>query len=126
MSQRPLAMVFVGTHNFREVTRQVMNDTITSAMPRLRQLAESYGNQVVYEMVEYDNAVYTYEVTTGYSYLDLQRHAKLVLVPAGDQWIGGRLFQALELGQYLPPTPLIVAKLALICAAVLIPAFALL
>ena len=100
MMERSLAVVFVGSLNFRELQRQAMNDTITAALPRLTKLAEAYDTQVIYEMIDYNDGVYTDEDRTGYSYLELIRNSKLTLVPVGDQWLGGRLFQALELGEY--------------------------
>lgn len=41
---------------------------------------------------------YTFSDVTNMSYIEVLRQSQLVLVPAGDAWVGGRLYQSLELG----------------------------
>jgi len=100
MSERPLAFSFAGSVNFRKPTRYNMDRTFNKTLSTLRNIANAHNLGVLYEMVDGNSygENYNYEDITGFDYVELLRYSRLSLSPVGDQWLGGRIFQALELG----------------------------
>jgi hypothetical protein len=99
-ASRQYAFSFIGTRDFRKPTREDMHDAMITNWDSITSVLESSSWGADGHLLDWPAVAeeeYSY-YDSGLSYLEVMAQTALALVPAGDCFDGGRLYQAIELG----------------------------
>ena len=108
VAARDVALAFAGTINARKPVRVYVNETMHrgGALAAMRALARARGLDVIFQETQsgehhgrYDaSGEYAYQSAYGMTYFDLLARSRLYLSVAGDAWVDGNVWEALEFG----------------------------